>query len=173
MSRGVLGLVSAAGGGLDHRLRVELAAPAARRGWRLAITFTPTAGRWADAAGETPRLQSLTDLPVRCTGRLPSEPKPYPVPDAFLFVPATANSLAKLALGIADNQALTALGEALGTPGVALLVRPQANAAQRSHPRWAAHLETLRAAGAHIADGPADEPWGPLLDLLDAVRDEP
>ncbi|SDC68118.1 flavoprotein [Actinokineospora iranica] len=169
MSRGVLGLVSSAGGGLDHRLRVELAVPAARRGWRLAITFTPTAGRWMAAAGETARLQSLTDLPVRSASRLPAEPKPYPIPDVFLFVPATANSLAKLALGIADNQAITALVEAMGTPGVPVIVRPQADPAQRAHPRWEEHLETLLHAGVHIADGPAEQPWGPLLDLVDTV----
>ncbi|MDQ3405813.1 MAG: flavoprotein [Actinomycetota bacterium] len=173
MSRGVLGLVAAAGGGVDSRLRLEVAVPGARRGWRLAITFTPTAGRWMEAAGETARLRSLTDLPVRVESRLPSEPKPYPVPDAFLFVPATANSLAKLALGIADNQALTSLGEALGTRAVPVVIRPQADVGQRGHPKWESHLDTLLAAGAHIADGPVGDPWEPLLDLVDAVMKVP
>ncbi|MBM7772977.1 hypothetical protein JOD54_003181 [Actinokineospora baliensis] len=163
----ILGVVAAAGGGLDQRLRVEVAEPAAARGWRLAITFTPTAGQWMDAAGETTRLRALTDLPVRSLPRLPSEPKPYPVPDAFLFVPATANSLAKLALGIADNQALTALGEAVGTPGLPVVIRPQANAAQRAHPMFTAHLETLRSAGCVVSDADPAEPWQPLLDLLE------
>lgn len=163
-----LGLVASAGGGMDARLRVELAEPAVRRGWRLAVTVTPTAARWLDAAGELDRLQSLTDLPVRSTPRLPSEPKPYPMPDAFLFVPATANSLAKLALGIADNQALTALGEAIGAPTVPVVVRPQADENQRRHPAWTGHLETLTAAGVRVADGPTEEPWEPLLDLVDA-----
>ncbi|WP_054049068.1 flavoprotein [Alloactinosynnema sp. L-07] len=165
----VLGLVAAAGGGVDQRLRVEVAEPAVARGWRLAVTFTPDAGRWMDAVGETARVQALTDLPVRSVSRLPSEPKPYPIPDAFLFVPATANSLAKLALGITDNQALTALGEALGTPGVPMVIRPQANAAQRAHPRWASHVDTLIGAGVHIADGAATDPWEPLLDVLEAL----
>ncbi|MGW5054669.1 flavoprotein [Actinokineospora sp. NPDC004072] len=165
----ILGLVSAAGGGVEHRLRVEVAVPAARRGWRLAITFTPTAARWMQAAGEAARLQSLTDLPVRWESRLPDQPKPYPIPDAFLFVPATANSVAKLATGIADNQALTALTEAIGTPGVPVVVRPQADPAQRAHPAWEAHLETLLSCGVHIADGPRDDPWEPLLDLIEAL----
>jgi hypothetical protein len=164
----VLGLVAAAGGGVDTRLRPEIAEPAVRRGWRLAITFTPTAARWMAAAGETERLQAMTDLPVRSTSRLPWEPKPYPIPDAFLFVPATANSLAKLALGVADNQALTSLVEAIGTPHVPVIVRPQADAAQRSHPRWQSHVDTLSAAGVLIADGAVGEPWEPLLDLLDS-----
>jgi phosphopantothenoylcysteine synthetase/decarboxylase len=162
-----LGLVASAGGGMDARLRVELAEPAVRRGWRLAVTVTPAAARWLAEAGELDRLQSLTELPVRSTSRLPSEPKPYPMPDAFLFVPATANSLAKLALGIADNQALTALGEALGAPHVPVVVRPQADEHQRRHPAWTGHLDTLRRAGVRIADGPSNEPWGFLLDLLE------
>jgi hypothetical protein len=159
-----LGLVASSGGGVEARLRVEVAEPAVRRGWRLAITLTPTAARWLDAAGELDRLRGLTELPVRSVSRLPGESKPYPMPDAFLFVPATANSLAKLAVGIADNQALTALGEAVGAPGVPVVVRPQADANQRRHPAFAGHLETLRAAGVRIADGPSDAPWEPLLD---------
>jgi hypothetical protein len=152
---------------MDARLRVEVAEPAVRRGWRLAITLTPTAFRWLAAAGEVDRLQVLTELPVRSTSRLPSEPKPYPMPDAFLFVPATANSLAKLALGIADNQALTAIGEAVGAASVPVVVRPQADENQRRHPAFAGHLAVLRAAGVHIADGPTETPWEPLLDLLE------
>jgi hypothetical protein len=161
-----LGLVASGGGGAESRLRVEVAEPAVRRGWRLAITLTPTAARWFDAAGEVTRLQALTELPVRSQSRLPSEPKPYPMPNAFLFVPATANSLAKLALGIADNQALTALGEALGA-GVPLVVRPQADEFQRRHPSFAGHLQTLRDAGVCLSDAPSGDPWEPLLDLLE------
>jgi hypothetical protein len=160
-----LGLVASAGGGMDARLRREVAEPAARRGWRLAITVTPTAARWLAAAGELDRLRDLTELPVRSESRLPSEPKPYPMPEAFLFVPATANSLAKLALGIADNQALTALGEAVGA-GVPVVVRPQADDKPRRHPAWTAHLATLRAAGVLVDDAPAGAPWEPLLDLV-------
>ncbi|RLK53564.1 flavoprotein [Actinokineospora cianjurensis] len=162
----ILGLVAAAGGGLEQRLRRELAEPAAARGWDLAITFTPTAGRWMAEAGETARLQALTPLPVRTHPRLPSEPKPYRVPDAFLFVPATANSLAKLALGIQDNQALTALAEAVGTPGLPVVIRPQANPAQRAHPMYTPHLDTLRAAGCVIVEDEPTAPWGAMLDLL-------
>jgi hypothetical protein len=153
---------------MEARLRVEVAEPAVRRGWRLAITVTPTAARWLSAAGELERLQGLTELPVRSTSRLPSEPKPYPMPDAFLFVPATANSLAKLAVGIADNQALTALGEAVGALGVPVVVRPQADENQRRHPAWAGHLAVLTAAGVRVADGPSGDPWEPLLDLVES-----
>ena len=101
-----LGLVASSCGGLDTRLAAELAKPAADRGWRLAITLTPTAGRWLETTGGLEDLAAHTDLPVRTASRLPGEPRPHPDPEVFLFAPASANSVAKLALGIADNQAL-------------------------------------------------------------------
>ncbi|TWP46728.1 flavoprotein [Lentzea tibetensis] len=158
----ILGLVASAGGGVEQWFRTGLVEPAIQRGWQPAITFTPTVARWFEP--ELAALQALTDLPVRWLPRLPSEPKPYPMPDAFIFAPATANSIAKLALGIADNQALTALGEALGT--VPMVIRPQANDAQRGHPAWAGHVETLRRAGAVIAEPESPER---LIDYLEAA----
>ena len=168
MSTRTLGLVASAGFGADVRLRPELAEPALRRGWRLAVTVTPTVARWLRAAGEWDRLAELTELPVRSEPRLPAEPKPYPTPDAFVFAPATANSIAKLALGIADNQALTALHEAVGAR-IPTVVRPQADERQRAHPAWAGHLDTLRSVGVLISDAPPAQPWEPLLDLLESA----
>jgi hypothetical protein len=162
----LLCLIASGGFGVERRLRSELAEPALRRGWRVAVTLTPTAARWLDVTGELARLRALTDLPVRSVGRLPGEPSPYPVADCYLFVPATANSIAKLALGIGDNQALTQLCEAVGTPGVPVVLRPQAGAAQRGHPAFTGHLATLRTAGVHIHDAEPTEPWQPLLDVV-------
>jgi hypothetical protein len=162
----LLCLVASGGFGVEHRLRTELAQPAVRRGWRLAVTLTPTAADWLSVTGELARLRELTDLPVRSTGRQPGQPSPYGTADGYLFVPATANSLAKLAMGIADNQALTQLCEAVGTPGVPVVVRPQAGAAQRGHPAFAGHLATLAAAGVHVSDADPAQPWEPLLDLV-------
>jgi flavoprotein len=162
----LLCLVASSAGGVERRLRPELAEPALRRGWRLAITLTPTAVSWLDAVGELDRLRALTDLPVRSVGRMPGEPSPYGLADRYLFAPATATSIAKLALGIGDNQALTQLCEAVGAPEVPVVVHPQAGAAQRAHPAFAGHLDVLRSAGVVIADGAADAPWEPLLDLF-------
>lgn len=162
----LLCLVAASAGGVERRLRTELAEPALRRGWRLAVTLTPTAALWLDAAGELDRLRDVTDLPVRSVARMPGEPSPYGLADRYLFAPATATSIAKLALGIGDNQALTQMCEAVGAPGVPVVVHPQAGAAQRAHPAFAGHLDVLRSAGVVIADGPADESWEPLLDLF-------
>lgn len=161
----VLGLVASACGGLDQRLCEDLAEPAARRGWRLAVTLTPAAHRWLAASGELERLQRLTDLPVRAASRLPSDPRPHPDPDRFLFAPASANSVAKLALGIADNQALTVLCEALGN-GLPMVVAPQANGGHGGHPAWPGHLATLRAAGVKVLPLRPDLPWTAVVDAL-------
>jgi hypothetical protein len=151
---------------MERWFRTGLAGPAVDRGWRLAVTLTPTAALWLASAGELDLLASLTDLPVRSTSRLPSEPKPHPPPDCFVFAPATANSVAKLALGIADNQALTVLCEALGSPDVPVIVQPQSNEAQVRHPAWSGHLATLRSAGVRIVASGGPEP---VLAELDRV----
>jgi hypothetical protein len=151
--------------GIDQRLCAEIAGPAVERGWRLAVTLTPTAERWLRASGEYDRLTALTDLPVRSTSRLPGEPRPHPDPEHFLFAPASANSTAKLALGIADNQALTVLCEAVGgTPRV--VVCPQLSDPQARHPAWAGHVRTLRDAGVRVELLSPDRVWTSVLDAL-------
>ena len=151
VSAGVLGVVASAAGGVERWFVDLLARPLAARGWRLAITFTPSVARWLEP--QVPALAAVTDLPVRWTSRLPTEPKPHPVPSAFVFAPATANSVAKLASGIADNQALTVLCEALGrrTP---MVVLPQASDDQSAHPAFEGHLAVLRSAGVVLASDP-------------------
>lgn len=58
--------------------------------------------------------------------------------------------MAKLATGIADNQALTQVSEAIGTVGVPVVVFPRINAAHARHPAWERHIETWTASsGAH------------------------
>ncbi|MFD1151980.1 flavoprotein [Saccharothrix hoggarensis] len=157
----VLGLVAASAGGVERWLVDGLARPLADRGWRLAVTLTPTAGRWLEPL--LPALAATTDLPVRWTSRLPTEPKPHPVPDAFAFAPATANSLAKLALGIADNQALTVLCEAVGRRAP-VVVLPQVSDDQAAHPAFPGHLDVLRSAGVVLATDP-----GSVIRELDRV----
>lgn len=160
----VLGLLASACGGVESRFRTELAGPAADDGWRLAITLTPTAYAWCAHTGELDRLRELTDLPVRGASRLPGEPRPHPDPDVFLFAPASGNSVAKLALGIADNQALTVLGDVLGDPGVTIAIAYQTRRAH--HPSWPRHLDTLAAAGVRLRELPAPDRWSEALSLL-------
>jgi hypothetical protein len=165
----LLCLVASACDGVQRRLRPELAEPALARGWRLAVTLTPNAAAWLDATGELAKLRALTDLPVRSVGRMPGEPSPYGVADRYLFVPASANSVAKLALGIADNQALTQLCAAVGLRYVPVVLRPQADDAHRGHPAFAGHLATLRSLGVQVNDAQPSEPWTSLLDVVAAA----
>ncbi|GAA4526631.1 flavoprotein [Amycolatopsis samaneae] len=163
-----LGLIAGSCGGLDTRFAAELAKPAAAMGWRLAITLTPTAARWLTHTGGLAELAPCTDLPVRSVSRLPGETRPHPDPEVFLFAPASANSVAKLALGIADNQALTVLGDVLGAPGVTIVVAYQIQDTRAHHPAWRRHLDTLAEAGVILHRLDPRRSWTEALDLLPA-----
>ena len=70
--------------------------------------------------------------------------------DILVIAPATAHTLAKLALGLADD-ALTTVALATAAP---LMVAPAMDAHMWEHPTVQEHIATLKARGAHIA-GPA------------------
>jgi hypothetical protein len=63
----------------------------------------------------------------------------------------TANSVAKLALGIADNQALTVLCECVAT--VPMIIFPRVNAALARQPAWNDDLDRLRSVGVELVYG--------------------
>ena len=69
----------------------------------------------------------------------------------FVAAPLSASSVAKLALGIADNQALTSLCENVAT--TPMVVFPRVNAAHARQPSWAAHLSALRSVGVQLVYG--------------------
>lgn len=155
MSR-VLGLIGCAAGGLEE-VRTQLIEPMQGDGWTVAVTLTPTAATWLRASGEFDKIEALTGLPMRVEPRLPSEMSPHPPVDVYAVVPATANMIAKLALGIADNQALTTVCEAIGNRRPPVVIFPRINAAHVAQPAWESHLSALRSAGAHLAYG--DDVW--------------
>ncbi len=172
---------SAAGG--VELLRSGLVEPAMKRGWQVAVTLTPTAGDWLRMNGEWERLEEVTGLPVRAAPRLPGEQRPHPPVDCFVVAPASANMVAKLASGLMDNQALTQVGEAIGTLDLPVVVFPRVNAAHARHPAWRHHLEALGEAGVHLVYGsevwplyepreaPSERvlPWAAILDTVDSV----
>lgn len=182
--RGVLGVVGTSAGGVEA-LRTGLVEPAMARGWQVAVTLTPTAGRWLRMNGEVDRLEKLTRLPVRDEPRLPGEARPHPSVDCYVVAPASANTVAKLAMGIADNQALTQVGEAIGTLGLPVVVFPRVNASHARHPAWRGHIAALREADVHLVYGPdiwplhepratpsgRDLPWGAVLDTIARVTE--
>ena len=66
--------------------------------------------------------------------------------DLLLVAPATANCLAKLALGLADD-ALSAIALATRAP---LLIAPAMNGKMWTHPATQQHVDTLRSRGAEF-----------------------
>lgn len=151
-----LGLICSSAGGVEH-VRERLVEPMIRDGWTVAVTATPTAATWLKTSGELDRIEAMTGLPVRHEPRLPEEPNPHPAVDCYAVVPATANMVAKLALGIADNQALTTVCEAIGARTLPVVVFPRVNAAHAGQPAWDDHITALRKAGVHLVYG--EEVW--------------
>jgi phosphopantothenoylcysteine decarboxylase/phosphopantothenate--cysteine ligase len=71
--------------------------------------------------------------------------------DLFAVAPATANTIAKLVYGIADNLlVLTGLSFGPGTSERPLLIAPAMDGGMLNHPATQANLETLRSRGAVI-----------------------
>jgi 3-polyprenyl-4-hydroxybenzoate decarboxylase len=184
MTLKVLGLVVSGAGGVDDLL-AGLVRPAMDAGWTVAVTATPTAGRWLAESGALAEIEKTTGYPVRIEPRSPHETSPHPPVDCYVVAPASANTVAKLALGIADNQALTQVNEAIGMLGLPVVVFPRVNAAHARHPSWATHLEALRRAGVYLVygddvwrlyeprqAGPRELPWSAVLDAAEkAVAD--
>jgi len=73
--------------------------------------------------------------------------------DLFLVAPASAHTIARIALGMADD-ALTCIALALN-PGVPMLLAPAMNGKMWLHPATQAHVATLTARGAEFL-GPAE-----------------
>jgi Flavoprotein len=164
----VLGLVGSGSGGVEQLLAC-LIRPAEDAGWTVVVTLTPTAGRWLREAGMLEEIEKASGFPVRIKPRSPAERSPHPPVDCYLLAPASANTVAKLALGIADNQALTQVNEAVGIPDLPVVVFPRVNAAHARHPLWNSHLDTLRRAGVHLVYG--DDVW-PLHEPRSAPKRE-
>jgi hypothetical protein len=150
-----IGVVAAAAGGVE-KLREGLILPLLAAGHEVAVTLTPTAAEWLEHLGEIEAITVATGIPVRSRPRLPGQTSPHPRIDAYLGAPMTANSVAKLALGIADNQALTVLGENIGTD-TPMIIFPRINAAHARQPAWSDHLDRLRRVGVQLAYG--DDIW--------------
>jgi hypothetical protein len=181
MGSRVLGLVGSGSGGVEELLP-RLIRPAQEQGWTVAVTLTPTAGQWLAKSGALTEIEEATGYPVRVEPRSPDEKSPHPQVDCYLVAPASANMVAKLALGIADNQALTQVNEAIGTRDLPVVVFPRVNAAHARHPAWEDHIAALRRAGVHLVYGedvwPLHEPrsapgrelpWSAVLDVVNAV----
>ncbi|TDC80830.1 flavoprotein [Micromonospora sp. KC606] len=122
MTRHLQIVVCAAGPAADV---TQLIAAATKQSWTTAVTATPNALDFVDPKA----IERLTGHPVRSTYRSsPGTRRSLPTADALIVAPATYNSINKIALGIADNYALTTVAELIGRQ-VPTVVVPFVNAA--------------------------------------------
>src|SRR3954470_23678696 len=158
MARILLGV----SGGIAGYKAVELTRLALKAGHSVRVIQTEAAGRFVGAAS----VAGITGAPVLITeweldplrGAFPGDPAPEHAPlshlalveraDLFVIAPASANTIAKLAHGQADNL-LTAAALACRRP---LIVAPAMNDAMYEHPATRANLDTLRARGVEVLE---------------------
>src|ERR671922_654596 len=145
-------------GGIAAYKALEFARLALKAGHSVRVVQTEAATRFVGTAS----FAGITGAPVLITefepdplrGAFPGDPAPEHAPlshlelveraDAFVIAPASANTIAKLATGQADNL-LTAAALACRRP---LIVAPAMNDAMYEHAATRANLATLRERGA-------------------------
>src|SRR3954466_4159385 len=158
MARILLGVT----GGISAYKSVELARLAIKAGHSVRVVQTPSSTRFVGAA----TFEGITGAPVLtdefeadpARGAFPGDPAPDHAPishlelvrraDVYAIAPASANTIAKLANGLADNL-LTSAALASACP---LVLPPATNAAMYGSAATQANLETLRARGVLIVD---------------------
>ena len=156
MARILLGVT----GGIAAYKSVELARLAIKAGHSVRVVATPAALEFVGKA----TFEGITGAPVLvhefepdpARGAYPGDPAPDHAPiahlelvaraDAYVIAPASANTLAKLANGLADNLLTSA---ALASPAP-LVLAPAMNDRMWRHPATQANVETLRLRGATI-----------------------
>jgi phosphopantothenoylcysteine synthetase/decarboxylase len=119
------------------------------REWDVCVIATPSAMKFLDPVP----LAALTGHPVRSDYKRPDEPDALPAPDAFIVVPATFNTINKLAAGISDTLALGLLNEAIGT-GLPVIAVPFPNQMLARHPVFTASITALRSWGVRLVFDP-------------------
>jgi len=149
-------------GGIAAYKALEVIRLATAAGHAVRVVQTPTSRRFVGAVS----FAALSGAPVLtdeferdpARGAFPDQTPPTHDPlshlelvrnaDVFLIAPASANTLAKLAAGLADNL-LTSAALAARCP---LVVAPAMNDAMWEHPATAANVATLRERGATVLE---------------------
>jgi phosphopantothenoylcysteine decarboxylase/phosphopantothenate--cysteine ligase len=151
-------------GGIAAYKTLETARLAIKAGHAVRVIQTPASQRFVGSAsfagitGSPVLIDEFQADPLR--GSYPGDPPPERSPishlalvehaDAYLIAPASANTLAKLAHGQADNLVTTAALAAAGVGGIPILVAPAMNDRMYSSPATQANLELLRARGVTV-----------------------
>ena len=158
MARILLGVT----GGIAAYKSLELARLATRSGHGVRVLMTPSATRFVGAAsfegivGSPVLIDEFERDPAR--GAFPGDPAPEHDPighlevaanaDAYLVAPASANTIAKLAAGVADSMVTTAFLAFAGPR----LVAPAMNDRMYADAATQANLETLRERGVIVIE---------------------
>jgi phosphopantothenoylcysteine decarboxylase/phosphopantothenate--cysteine ligase len=158
MARILLGV----SGGIAAYKAVELVRLATKAGHAVRVVQTDASTRFVGRA----TFEGVTGAPVLvdefepdpARGAFPGDPAPDHAPishlelvrraDVYAVVPASANTLAKLAGGHADNL-LSSAALACTAP---LVIAPAMNNHMWEHPATRANVETLRLRGAHVVE---------------------
>ncbi|HTW83770.1 MAG TPA: bifunctional phosphopantothenoylcysteine decarboxylase/phosphopantothenate--cysteine ligase CoaBC [Candidatus Sulfotelmatobacter sp.] len=135
-------------GGIAAYKAAALASRLVQRGAQLDVVMTEDALRFVGAA----TFAALARRPVHTSLWERVDEIPHirlaRECEVLAIVPATANTIAKLALGLADDL-LTNVALATQAP---LVIAPAMNSSMLAHPATLAHLQTLRARGATIVE---------------------
>src|SRR5215212_8753977 len=158
MARILLGV----SGGIAAYKSLELARLATKEGHAVRVLMTPAAKRFVGPAS----FEGIVGAPVLTDeferdplrGAFPGDPPPDHDPighlavaqnaDVYLVAPASANTIAKLASGIADSMVTTAFLATAAPRAVA----PAMNDRMYSDPAVRANVETLRQRGVRVID---------------------
>ncbi len=128
----------------------ELASLLTKKGCNVRVVMTADAQRFVTAVTfkTLSRHPVITDLYDDEEGWQPAHIKLADEADLLLIAPATARTIARLALGLADD-ALSCVALALN-PGAKVLVAPAMNGKMWMHPATQRNVATLKSRGAEF-----------------------
>ena len=137
-------------GSIAAHKAVDVASQLTKAGHHVHVVMTADALRFVTPLPfkTLSRHPVVTDLYDEEEGWKPTHITLADTADLMLIAPATANTLAKLAHGIADD-ALSCIALALN-PAAKLLIAPAMNGKMWQHPATQQNVATLKSRGAHF-----------------------
>lgn len=137
-------------GSIAAHKAIDLASLLTKSGANVRVVLTADAQKFVTtlAFKTLSRNPVVTDLYDEEDGWKPTHIRLADEADLLLIAPATANSLAKFALGLADD-ALSCLALAVN-PQAKVLLAPAMNGKMWLHPATQGHVATLKARGAEF-----------------------
>jgi len=134
-------------GSIAAHKAADLASLLTKQGAKVSVVMTADAQRFITPLPFKTLSHNpvVTDLYDEEEGWKPTHIKLADEADLLLVAPATANTIAKLAVGLADD-ALTCIALALN-PRAEILIAPAMNGKMWLHPATQEHVKTLKARG--------------------------